>query len=171
MGMQLLKKIGAKQILGNITKVLEGITDDQTAVDVYTVIGKSNGIKTGVGTFGEYFGFLGTFEAVNHITGEVMTTTRCYIQEPLSTILVNAMSSNDEIEFAYTVAMKRRDDLERGYEWMVKPHTAVTQSDTLSHLRKLALPNMAEPETKAEPKLAPEPEKASETATQKGKKK
>lgn len=142
--MQLIKKIGSKQVLGNVAALIKEIFNPETSKDgdvvrAYTVIGIASSIKTGAGTYGEWLAFVGQFEATNLITGEVFGATQAFVQEPLSTIFANALRESDSpIEFAFAVSLKRRDDLERGYEYTVEPIVTTQKADPLAHLKQAA---------------------------------
>lgn len=155
--MQLIKKIGSKQVLGNVTKWVQDnlkgegpeFVDGMTK-DAFTVYGIAKGVKTGVSTYGEWTAFQGTFEGVNLITGEAYAAVQCFVPEPLQSMLIEAMKKASTIEFAFKVGVKRRDDLERGYEYVVTPLTETQEANPLAHLKALALPASIEV-TKDEP--------------------
>lgn len=140
MATQLVKKLGSKQILGNVGKVVkEKIENDGEVLNMYSLFGMANGIKTGSSTYGEWTALVGQMEAINHITGDSYAATVCFVPEPLCSILVNALRENDSVEFAFQVSVKRRDDLERGYEYIVTPIIESRQSDPLQLMREKAM--------------------------------
>lgn len=139
--MQMLKKLGAKQILGDVKKVVKDeCKKDGDVYKAYSVYGIANGIKTGTSQYGEWCAFIGQMEAVNYVSGEQFAATQCFIPEPLETMLRTALESNDSVEFSFTVDVKRRDDLKNGYEYLVTPHKEAQESDPLAQLRALAAP-------------------------------
>lgn len=147
--MQLIKKLGSKQILGNVGGfVREKLHNDHNAdgetVKAYTMFGIASGVKTGASTYGEWTAFTGQMEAVNHFTGENFAASQAFVPEPLQTMMVGTLRENDSIEFAFTVSVKRRDDLERGYEYIVEPLVQAQQADPLAHLKKAALEKIAD---------------------------
>lgn len=134
----MLKKLGAKQILGDIKNVAANYcAKDGDAVDAYSIFGTCNGIKTGASTYGEWTAFIGQMEAINHSTGEHFAAVQCFIPEPLQSIIKGALTVNDNVEFAFTVKVKRRDDLKEGYEYLVVPHKQATEADPLEKLRAM----------------------------------
>lgn len=134
----MLKKLGAKQILGNVKQVVKDqCPNDGDSYKAYSIYGTSNGIKTGTSQFGDWMSFVGQMEAVNYVTGETFAAITCFIPEPLQSLLKDALQENDTIEFAFTVSVKRRDDLKEGYEYLVQPHKAAQESDPLANLRAL----------------------------------
>jgi hypothetical protein len=138
---QMLKKLGAKQILGNVkATVADKCAKDGAVYEAYSIYGTTNGIKTGTSTYGEWLAFVGNMEAINHVTGEMFAAIQCFIPEPLQSLIREALKDLDDdksIEFAFTVSVKRRDDLKEGYEYLVKPHKQASESDPLEKLRNL----------------------------------
>lgn len=159
--MQLIKKIGSKQVLGNVAAFVkenlhkEGMADGAVS-KAYTMFGIVSGVKTGASTYGEWTAFVGQIEAVNHFTGETFAAGQGFIPEPLQTMLVNALRETDTVEFAFTVSIKRRDDLERGYEYIVEPLVQAKQADPLAHLKRAALEKMPELQIELQPEPAAE---------------
>lgn len=136
--MTMLKKLGAKQILGDVKKVVaSACAEDGATAEVYSIYGVTNGIKTGTGTYGEWTAFQGTFEAINYASGEKFAAIQCFIPEPLQTMIKAALAENDDVKFAFTVSVKRRDDLKEGYEYLVIPHKEAQANDPLEYLRSL----------------------------------
>jgi len=150
----LLKKMGAKQILGDVRAVVNTMCEkDGDSYPAYTIFGYTDGIKRGTSNYGEWVAFTGSMEAINYVTEERYQSKQCFIPEPLSSMLVDALSEHERIEFAFTVQVKRRDNLAEGYEYVVVPHKQVREADPLEHLRKL-IPATAQ---KAARLKAPEP--------------
>lgn len=137
MSIVMLKKLGAKQILGDVKGVAKSLAKEGDKCQAYSIYGTANGIKTGVSTYGDWTAFTGQMEAVNHITGEAFQAVQCFIPEPLQSLLKCALEQNDAIEFAFTVEVVRRDELKEGYEYNVVPHKQVSEADPLEKVRAL----------------------------------
>lgn len=138
---QLVKKLSAKTIIGNVASfVKENIKDDNGTALLYTIFGVVNGVKSGSSNFGDWMAFQGSIEAVSAVTGETYRSPQVFLSEPLQGMLAVALQSNDTVEFACEVMVKRRDDLVIGYEYIINPKTETAQNDPLEHLRKIALP-------------------------------
>ncbi len=140
--MKLLKKLGAKQILGNVGKVIqdsEMAVGDQKAM--YTIYGVCNGTKSGVSTYGEWTAFLGKMAATNFITGEAYSAPQCFIPAPLDVYVLDGLADSESVEFAFVVNILRlEDDPSTGainYEYIVEPRKEVQESDPLAHLASL----------------------------------
>ena len=138
MSAKLLKKLGTKQIIGDVLKVSKSIENDGDTILLYSLYGESDGVKTGPGTFDNpWTAFQGNMEAVNQLTGEVFSSTQCFVPEPLNTMLLGALKENDKIEFAFSVHLKRRDDLPTNYEYIVEPKQEPQSNDRLAKMREL----------------------------------
>ena len=161
MSVTMLKKLGAKQIVGNVKKAISDFcANDGDKVSLYTIIGIANGVKTGTSNYGDWIAFQGKFEASNHVDGLSYASNQAFIVEPLQSMLVDALQNSDEIRFAITVDAKRRDDLNQGYEYLVTPHIQAKENDPLEDLRA-SIPAIAAPVKVAE-LSAPEVEKAAQ---------
>lgn len=171
MSVTMLKKLGAKQILGNVRQtVKEFCANDGDVIPAYSVFGTANGVKSGVSQYGDWTAFVGNMEAINHASGERFAAVQCFIPDPLQTILLKGLEEHENIEFSFTVKVKRRDDLKEGYEYLVEPHKQATEADPLEKLRAL-VPNIpALQKLPASEQAAPEPKAdASKKSPAKGK--
>jgi len=159
MSMTLLKKMVTKNIVSG--KIVDAVADyvDGAVVKLYTVFGQATSYKTGESNYGEWVSFSGTFEAVNN-NDDVFRSNVVFIPEPMQSMLRDAIDSGAElVEFGLVVSAKKREDLDRGYEYIISPTIEVASTDALSSIRAIALSHHDAPEPK---KLAvtsePEPE-------------
>lgn len=145
-----LKKIVSKNLVEGKIKDIAATVDDGKILELYKVVGQATGYKVGTSNYGEWTGFTGNFEAYN-INGEIFKSNMAFVQEPLQT-MIRAQLDNDVemVEFGLSVSVKRRDDLEVGYEYVISPIIEVKESDALSHLRAMALPAPEEEEKPAD---------------------
>lgn len=144
MSSKLLKKLSAKHIIGNVKEFVAKIDKDGGELEAYRVFGKIVGIRSGQSTFGDWIMFKGQIEAISY-DGETFRATEVAIQEPMQTMLQSALAEHDSVEFAMVVSVKRRDDLEVGYEYIVSPLVEAQEDDALAHLRQAALPPAEKP--------------------------
>lgn len=166
MSVTMVKKLGAKQIIGNVKKaVADFCANDGDKVSLYTIFGIANAVKTGTSNYGDWVAFQGSFEAANYVEGTSYASNQAFITEPLQSMLMEALTKSDSVQFAITVDVKRRDDLNQGYEYLTTPHLQTQENDPLAHLRS-AVPQIAAPvkvlqleapkeDTKVEEKPAP----------------
>lgn len=140
-----LKKLGAKQIMGNVKKAVQDYCpNDGDKVTLYTIFGVANGIKTGTTNYGPWTAFQGQFEAQNHVDQNAYASNQAFIPEPLQSMLMGALEKSETVQFAITVDVKRRDDLNVGYEFLPTPHIQTQENDPLAHLRS-SVPQIAAP--------------------------
>lgn len=145
MSVTMVKKLGAKQIIGNVKKaVADFCANDGDKVTLYTIFGVANGIKSGVSNFGDWVAFQGTFEATNYVDGQSYASNQAFITEPIQSMLIRALEGSDSVQFAITVDAKRRDDVAQGYEYVTTPHMQTEENDPLAHLRA-HVPQIAAP--------------------------
>jgi len=145
MSVTMLKKLGAKQIVGNVKQAVKDFcANDGDKVSLYTIFGVAHGVKTGTSNYGDWTAFQGKFEATNYVDGQSYASNQAFIVEPLQSMLMGALQASDEVQFAITVDVKRRDDLNQGYEYLVTPHLQAQENDPLAHLRS-SVPQIAGP--------------------------
>lgn len=139
----LLKKMSTKNVISNPKEVLRLIDKDGEVKEIYKILGIVTGYKPGEGDYGSYVAFAGQFHAVNTVTGEEFESGKAFLPEPLPGMIQAALANADNVEFALSVSMKRRDDLGVGYEYLVSPIVDTKRADPLAHLKaavKAALP-------------------------------
>lgn len=162
-----LKKIVAKNLVNTpIKEIVKAFENDGDKKELYRLIGQASGYQCGDSNYGPWTAFKGNFEAYN-MDGEVFKSNKAFILEPLQTMLKNALDESEgaTIDFALSVSVKRRDDLGIGYEYNVSPILEVKESDSLSHLRAMALPSPEKAEEKpAEKAPAEKPAKAAKSS-------
>ncbi len=136
----LLKKIVAKNLVaGRIKDIAKAIENDLEKTQLYKLVGQATGYETGEGNFGPWIAFKGNFEAYDKDLN-VYKSNKAFVQEPLQSMIKEVLDGDAEMcEFGLTVAVRRRDDLEVGYEYEISPMIEVAESDSLTHLRTLAL--------------------------------
>ena len=154
----LLKKISAKQVVGNVKKVVaDSLKNDGDKMDLYNVIGIATGVKTGETDYGPWIAFTGQFEATNIETGEVFQSGKCHMPEPLDQMIHDVIVQKDtdgnpaveSVQFAYTVGVKRRDDLQVGYEYTLREIVSADAADPLAALRDQSAKQLSAPAKKA----------------------
>jgi len=139
MATTLLKKMAPKNLIGSVAEFAKNIEEDQMVKEAYRVYGTVNGIRTGESTYGPWVMFKGNHEAVN-AEGEIFKAAEVTIMEPLQSMLLEALKKHDTVDYALVVKVKRRDDLERKYEYVISPIVEMQENDALAHLRALAAP-------------------------------
>lgn len=144
MSAELIKKISAKTVFGNVTA-------PEKPIELYSVMGIANGIKSGQSTYGEWISLTGQFEAQNMETGEAYAAPQCFLPEPLQGMIVAKIRTPDEqgktvsVRFAVVVGIKPAKST-LGYEYTVRELVDASENDPLADLRK-ALPAPAKKES------------------------
>ncbi len=156
MSITLLKKIGASDILGKVATVVRENLEVGEQVNAYGVAGVCAKIEKGTSAFGEWTRFVGDFQAVNYITGETFRSEKTHVPNVLEAVILRDLKPllgastelthttvtalSDEVEFAYTVQLKRLEDDDKGgvsWEYVTTPKTELKQNDRISHLTKM----------------------------------
>ena len=145
----LLKKISSKNIVTDLKAVVRSIEKDGGVREIYRILGIVSGFKDGESNFGAYTEFQGTFYATNCVSGEAFESGKCFLPDPLPGMLKGALSNADSVEFALAVSIKRRDELNIGYEYLVAPLVETRTADPLAHLKQAALGMLPAPTTEA----------------------
>lgn len=153
MSVTLLKKIGASDLLGKVALVVRENLEVGDVKDAFGVAGVCNAIEEGTSTYGDWTRFIGDFTAVNYLTGESFRSEKTHVPGVLEAVLLRGIESmkaetkelahttvtklSGEIEFAFTVALKRLPDDEKGgvsYEYICTPKTEIQENDRIGHL-------------------------------------
>lgn len=152
MAVILKKKLGASDLLGPVNKIVKEMEIGDEIMG-YGVAGVCTKLETGVSQFGEWTRFVGEFDAINYITGEIYKSEKTHVPSVLESVLLSGMeglkgASKDlvhstiteltsEVEFAFQVSIIRKDDDEKGgvnWEYVTTPKTAIKESSRISHL-------------------------------------
>ena len=154
----LVNKISAADLLGKVGKFVRENIEVGERCKAFGVAGVCEAIETGTSTFGEWTRYVGDFQAVNYVTGDVYRSERAHVPTVLSAILerdLGALKTGEvkenkhsstyplstSAEFAFSVDIVRNpDDEESGavsYEYVTTPKTQIAANDRISHLTGL----------------------------------
>lgn len=168
----LLKKISASNLMGVVAKLVRETMEVGDTKIAYGVAGICDSLEEGTGTLGDYTAFCGEFDAINYVTGETFSAPKVYVPNVLEARLLTDLKDmrgackemekktvvalSATIEFAYTVAIKRLPDDEKGgvsYAYVTTPKTEMKENARIKHLSamlQLDAPKEAEkPKAKA----------------------
>jgi hypothetical protein len=165
--MQLVKKLSAKSVIGNIlalfpreTTVVDGKEIKKivlgTEIDLLRVIGVARGIKRGTTNFGEWTAFKGQFEGVRLDDGEIFRSSDLFLPEVATDMLVPVVMEHGEegVQFAFTIGARAVADRAAPeivkYEFICKPLVEVSQTDPLEAFKN-TLPALPAPKAKQTP--------------------
>lgn len=135
--MKMLKKASPKTIVGEAIRAPE---KGSGPVDLFTIWGKANRLLRGESTYGPWVALVGEFEGVN-ADGEEFASPKAFLPEPLHSMIAERLSdadSTESVEFAVRVSIIPSDSTV-GYEYQAEPLIEPAKSDSLSHLRKVAI--------------------------------
>lgn len=155
--MKLLKKLSAKDILGNVLDVVKAMEIDETK-EAFAMAGICSAYETGMSNYGEWVRFCGDLQGVNYLTGEASRAPKAHVPKVLEDLIMEGIADVAEIvdakstkttkhykfenaiEFSFKVSIKRLRDNEDGsvsYEYITEPMTEVVENDSIAHLTKL----------------------------------
>ena len=142
--MQLIKKLSAKSIIGNVKKIsmdnfyLENDTekpnpDAPGQIDLFRILGIVKGLKTGTTDNGDWISFEGDFKATRLLDGETFRGPRAFISEPAQSLLEVALEGNETVEMAFTVSIVPGSNA-YGYEYRTSPLITPAENDGIAAL-------------------------------------
>lgn len=131
------RKISAKTVMGG--KMKKDWIPEKGSKPLFQVIGQAYGIREGQGDYGKWTALVGTFEAVNLITGEFFAGPECFLPEPFNSMLANKLKGPEKVnavDFAYEIGVSPPgpDDTVQ-YVYTCKPIHDPTAGDPLKALR------------------------------------
>jgi hypothetical protein len=126
----------------------------QKQINVFTMIGKARGVRSGESSYGPWSALVGQFEATTLIAdgdvvaGEVFVGPQAFLPEPIHGMLVSQLRDTEveEVEFAMIVAIKPSKTA-TGYEYVAIPIVEAKDSGSLNHLRDKLLSALPSPES------------------------
>lgn len=180
--LSLERKISPKSIIGNV-KALAKKYENGERVELYTVIGSCTDIKTGTTQHGDYVGFIGSFEAVSLIDGKGTTAKECFIPEPYSAVLHDAVKNAiaesaknggeiKTVDFALKVLIEIDDAQSTGYIYHSESLLEMKPTSALDHLRGAMQTALEQPRTTAKVRIEDDSkDEKAESKTEKSNKK
>jgi len=137
--MQALKKITIGTINGKRGgfQVKEGDPDRV----IGRIFGRADSVVTKATNYGDYLRFTGSIKAINEEREEAFSST-LILPSPADTMLADALLNDTEkmgVTFAFDIvlrAMPKKNETDRGYEFIVKPLMDTKSDDPLAQLQK-----------------------------------
>lgn len=147
----IVKRITSSTLIGGkaeIQRIALSVENGQS-VDLYNVFGRAYDIQSGATQYGPWVALLGTFEAINLMTGEVVNATKLFVPDVLANLVAAALKPGagmQNMDLAYCVIVKRDDKAATGYVYHARPLLPPDETDPLEEMRRrlIALPGMAE---------------------------
>lgn len=186
--MKLLKKMSAKEVIGNILARFPKNTETKqpdlgAALMLFRVMGVAQSFAQDNSTYGQYTVFKGQFEAIDHKTGEIFRASKLFLPEVAEELLISAVAKcvqdgGTGVTFGFDVGAKIVTDRANAgimkYEYIVTPLIDVAVDDPLAALKKtlpplaIEAPKAKETAPESKPDRAEDP-KPDETAAPTGK--
>lgn len=135
--MNLVKKITLKDI--RVTENLKDRLKADKQIILATFAGVARDVKTGVGTYGQWYKLIGEFYAFVPGTGEEYQSAQCILPDVANNIVVSGLADSDNrgVDFAFEI-LAQEDTSQIGYKFLARPLMETKVSNNLAHLKNLA---------------------------------
>lgn len=134
MSNEILRKLTIKGCGLGVTEIKAAVTAETKSADLLKVVGITTGAKPGQTDKGEYLKLMGTFRAVNLLTGEVFDSAQAILPSFISDGLAVALAQSDEVEFALVIGAKYDKSAVTEYAYTVRPLIEAKVSDKMAAL-------------------------------------
>lgn len=134
MSNEILRKLTIKSCGLGVTEIKAAVTAETKSADLLKIVGITTGAKPGQTDKGEYLKLMGTFRAVNLLTGEVFDSAQAILPSFISDSLAVALQNSDEVEFALIVGAKYDKSAVTEYAYTVRPLIETKVSDKMAAL-------------------------------------
>ena len=114
--MNVIKKISVKTCFGGKKEIFANIDSD-----ILRVYGKARGTKSDVSQYGTWTAFIGSFRAVNLVTGEEFASSKIFLPNQAEEMLLGVLGGNDVVDFGFDIGVSENETSATGYEFTVKP--------------------------------------------------
>jgi hypothetical protein len=135
-----VNKISAKQMGIDMDTIRESVKKGDSVL--FTIYGQIQRLQNGNGDNGEWTKFIGMFEAVNALTGEIFRSGNMFLPPAVTPIVegqvLAALKSEDFVgmQIAYEISAKK-SELPIGYEYVTKNLlSGIVENDPLLAMRK-----------------------------------
>jgi hypothetical protein len=106
-------------------------------VDVLSIVGTSNGTRTGTTVIGEFLELKGMFAATNLVTGEIFNSAKCILPNFISEQLGDAIEQTGDVEFGVVIVAIKNEKSVTGYQFEVRSLIDAQPNDRMSKLMAL----------------------------------
>lgn len=136
------KKLTAKIICGNVSKIVEDLEEGEQ-VTAYQIGGVVEFVDYSKGYDGSqsvdsWVRFNGEFLAENFLTGKFFTSNKAFIHEPFQSLLIKELDAGKQsIEFGYLCLITKSKSSPVGYTFHCESIKEMVVSDRLSGIKAL----------------------------------
>ena len=139
MAQQLIKKITARDVMGDMKKFMreQGAgKSDGDEIPLFTIIGQVIGHQTGNSSYGDWIKLKGRFRATNKVTNEVYNSSVAMLPDECVDPILAALTLDDvaSVDMAFDISSKIDDSTAVGYVYVVKPLMEPSEDDPLERL-------------------------------------
>lgn len=136
-GKKTIKKIASATVFGDSDDIKKYI--DGGEKELYKVFGLITDVKIIETTMGISPQFKGAFEAMNCETGEIFTSSTCYLPSVIADLITANKQEGVTMQFAGTVLAEYSKKSAVGYTYSFIPAVNIQESDALINLRNQTL--------------------------------
>lgn len=134
---ELARKISTK-FFNNGKKISALLLKDQDKVALGTIIGVAVGVLKGESDYGPWSALSGDFEATSYLTGESCRASKCFLpagaDAPIEAVVGKGGA---QVAFALAISIKRDEESNTGFSYVVTTVKDPSAVDPLAGLRKL----------------------------------
>jgi hypothetical protein len=137
MANEILRKLTIKNCGFSVAVIKEALGEN-ASVELLKIVGISKSAQPGQTPLGDYLKLIGTFKAVNLITGVVFVASSCILPNFVSEGIGAALLDGDNVEFALQLGVKAKPTSVTGYEFTVRPLIEAKANDAMEKLLALS---------------------------------
>lgn len=158
--MEIVKKLTLRTMNLGKAVIRKNVTEEAPNASLAKIVGRTTAAQPVQSEQGESIRLIGDFTGVNLLTGEIFSSTVCFIPNFVAQPLANALTESDSVEFAIEITAKFSEKSAVGYEFGVKPLLETKPTNAMQALLErsgvalpaLTAPDPVEPATQDQPK-------------------
>lgn len=159
-GADIVKRMSARTIMGSADAIRQIVytntVNDGDTVDLFNVYGIAFDLERGDSDYGPWIAILGSFEAENLHTGELVRATKLFVPDVVTNLLAGVLKSRDGVqsaELSFCIVAKRDKSAATGYVYIARSLLPPSADDPLEKMRArlAALPGYENRHVKALP--------------------
>jgi len=131
---EIVKKLTLKTIGCGKTEISAAVKGKTEAIVLASILGISNEARPGQTDMGSFLKFIGSFQATNHLTGEVFSSAVALLPDVIADQLGAAIHQSGEVEFAVQILARADEKSAVGYVYSAKPLIEAKPSDKFAAL-------------------------------------
>lgn len=132
---KLNRKLSVKTVFGTTKDIRQAAeTGKGKEVPIVRAMGIAKTTRHGESDNGAWTAFMGQFEFVNLLTGESFAGGKCFLPEPLDSMVSAQLESVDSVQFAFDITVKESEQA-IGYEYGAETVLKPSENDPMELLR------------------------------------